>query len=144
MPKSAFLLGGHLPAAALDDVGDEQHVGAGLVELEPVATSSARTEGAKGLKLSRYLTLRFKSFCIVGERGSPRIERPPRARGPNSMRPCIQPTALPGERIGRAGDHLVVVEHLEDGTGCRQGLGGGVGREGRARDRHPACGRDGR
>ena len=45
---------------------------------------------------------------MVGERGSPRIERVPSARGPNSMRPCIQPTALPsasacagGSRSGR-------------------------------------------
>ena len=32
---------------------------------------------------------------MVGERGSPSTERAPSARGPNSMRPCIQPTASP-------------------------------------------------
>ena len=32
---------------------------------------------------------------MVGERASPRIERAPSARGPNSMRPWNQPTALP-------------------------------------------------
>ena len=58
-------------------------------------TSSRSTDGAKGLKLSRYLTLRLRVFCMDGERGSPRIERAPSARGPYSMRPCIQPTALP-------------------------------------------------
>ena len=30
---------------------------------------------------------------MVGERGSPRIERAPSERGPNSMRPWNQPTA---------------------------------------------------
>ena len=45
------------------------------------------TDGANGRNDSRYLTLRFRSFCMVGERGSPRIDRAPRARGPNSMRP---------------------------------------------------------
>ncbi len=33
-------------------------------------------------KLSRYLTFRLRSRCIVGERGSPRIERTPSARVP--------------------------------------------------------------
>ena len=42
---------------------------------------------------------------MVGERGSPRIERAPSARGPNSIRPWNQPTAWPvGERLRRRVD----------------------------------------
>ena len=59
------------------------------------ATSSRKTLGAKGRKDSRYLTLRLSSFCMVGERGSARMLLPPSARGPNSIRPLCQPTALP-------------------------------------------------
>ena len=57
-------------------------------------TSSLRTLGANGRKLSRYFTLRLSCFCITGERGSAIILLPPKALGPNSMRPCIQPTAF--------------------------------------------------
>jgi hypothetical protein len=52
-----------------------------------LATSSRNTEGANGRKLSRYLTLRLRVSCIVGLRGSPKIERLPGARDPNSIRP---------------------------------------------------------
>ena len=48
---------------------------------------SSSTEGAKGRNDSRYLIFRFSTDCIRGERASPMIERLPRARGPNSMRP---------------------------------------------------------
>src|SRR5215213_5599597 len=51
------------------------------------ATSSRSTAGANGRKLSRYLTFRLRIFCMSGDRGSPRIERAPRERGPNSIRP---------------------------------------------------------
>ena len=94
-------------------VGDQQHVGAvarraRTSRRRPRAAPRARTAG----RLSRYLTLRLSVFCIVGERGSPRIERLPSARGPNSMRPWNQPTALPSAsaRAVRV-DQLVVVEH---------------------------------
>ena len=50
-------------------------------------TCSANTDGANGRNDSRYLILRFITDCIFWLRGSPNIERPPRARGPNSMRP---------------------------------------------------------
>ena len=49
--------------------------------------SSAKIDGAKGLKLSLYFTLRFKFFCIFGDLGSPRIDLPPKALGPNSILP---------------------------------------------------------
>ena len=35
---------------------------------------------------------------MLGERASPRIDRAPSARGPNSMRPWNQPIALPSAR----------------------------------------------
>ena len=43
--------------------------------------------GAKGLKLSLYLTLRFKFFCILSDLGSAKIDLPPKALGPNSILP---------------------------------------------------------
>jgi hypothetical protein len=48
--------------------------------------------------LSLNLIFRFIIDCIWGDRGSPRIERPPSARGPNSMRACSKPTIFPRER----------------------------------------------
>ena len=78
------------------------------------ATSSRSTAGANGRKLSRYLTLRLRFFCIAGERGSPRIERAPSERGPNSMRPWNQPTACcPASACAVVLDHLVVAQHGE-------------------------------
>ena len=44
-------------------------------------------EGAKGLKLSLYFTFKFKFFCIVSDLGSPKIDLPPNALGPNSILP---------------------------------------------------------
>ena len=55
---------------------------------------SCSTHGANGRKLSRNLILRFMVACIFGERGSPRMLRAPRARGPNSIRPWNQPTTF--------------------------------------------------
>ncbi len=46
---------------------------------------------------------------MVGERGSPRMERAPSARGPNSMRPWNQPTAWPvAKRLRRRVDQRFV------------------------------------
>ena len=59
------------------------------------ATRSSSTAGAKGRNDSRYLIFRFSTDCISGDRGSPMIERWPRARGPNSMRPWNRPTTSP-------------------------------------------------
>ena len=55
----------------------------------------AALKGRTAWKLSRYLTLRLRFFCMDGLRGSPRIERLPSARGPNSIRPWNQPMASP-------------------------------------------------
>ena len=49
--------------------------------------SSAKIEGAKGLKLSLYFTFKFKFFCILSDLGSPKIDLPPKALGPNSILP---------------------------------------------------------
>ena len=46
-------------------------------------TSFRNTDGAKVLKLSRYLTLRLSIFCIFYERGSPRIDLLPSEHGSN-------------------------------------------------------------
>ena len=49
--------------------------------------SSLRIEGANGLKLSLYFTFKFKFFCILSDLGSPKIDLPPKALGPNSILP---------------------------------------------------------
>ena len=51
------------------------------------SSSDLPRDGAKGLKLSLYFTLRFKFFCIVEDLGSPNIDLPPKALGPNSILP---------------------------------------------------------
>ena len=58
------------------------------------ATCSRSTAGANGRNDSRNLIFRFITDCIFGDRASPMIERPPSARGPNSMRPCNRPTTF--------------------------------------------------
>ena len=57
-------------------------------------TCSLRTPGAKGRKLSRYLTFKLSCFCISECLGSAIILLAPKALGPNSIRPCIHPTAF--------------------------------------------------
>ena len=52
---------------------------------------SRRTTGANGRNDSRNFTFRFIIDCIFGERASPRMERLPSARGPNSILPWTQP-----------------------------------------------------
>ena len=49
--------------------------------------TTIKTDGANGLKLSRYLTFKFKFFCISSDLGSPKIDLPPKALGPNSILP---------------------------------------------------------
>ena len=70
-------------------------------------TCSRSTAGANGRNDSRNLIFRFITDCIFGERASPMIERPPSARGPNSMRPWTRPIDLAvGEQRGDAlGEH---------------------------------------
>ena len=51
------------------------------------STSSLKTAGANGLKLSLYLTFKFKFFCISDDLGSPNIDLAPKALGPNSILP---------------------------------------------------------
>ena len=73
----------------------QQHVRAVAVELEVLARRArAAPLGANGRKHSRYLIFRFITDCIFGERASPRMLRPPSARGPNSIRPWNQPDDL--------------------------------------------------
>ena len=99
---------------ALCHVGDQQHIRAVRVELEPVGDVLAQHRGREGPEASRYFTLRLSVFCMVGERGSPRIERAPSARGPNSMRPWNQPTALPvGQRVRAVSRSARRRQHVE-------------------------------
>lgn len=57
-------------------------------------TWSRRIEGANGRNDSLNLIFKFMVFCISVERGSPRMERAPSARGPNSIRPAMCPTTF--------------------------------------------------
>ena len=98
MPKSFFSSSVIAMRCSLDTSATSSMYGLSESSSNHFATSSASTEGAKGRNDSRYLTFRLSVFCIDGERASPRIERPPSARGPNSMRPWNQPSALPSAR----------------------------------------------
>jgi len=55
------------------------------------ATYSSRMAGAKGRNPSRFFTWALSRSRMVGSRGSAKILRAPRARGPNSMGPWNQP-----------------------------------------------------
>ena len=93
-PKKLFVFVRHRVTPVLKDIGNDEHVRAVAIDLEPISQASRNTEGAKGRKLSRSLIFRFSCRCMWGERGSPRIDRAPRALGPNSIRPWNQPTAF--------------------------------------------------
>ena len=58
-------------------------------------TCSFNIDGAKGRKLSLRLIFELRSSFASFLRGSASMERPPRARGPNSARPLNQPTTPP-------------------------------------------------
>ena len=53
MPNSACFLRRHGAAAALDDVGDQQHVGAVGIELEPVGDVLAQHGGRERTEATR-------------------------------------------------------------------------------------------
>src|SRR5215469_4539301 len=59
--------------------------------------ASFLNEGAKGRHHSRNFTALLTFVFMPGSRGSAMMERLPRARGPNSMRPWNQPRILPWE-----------------------------------------------
>ncbi|MNN43929.1 hypothetical protein D3C81_1581950 [compost metagenome] len=56
-------------------------------------------DGQKGLQRSRNLIWWLMRSATPGMLGQPMIERPPSARGPNSMRPWNQATGLPSTMI---------------------------------------------
>ncbi|MNN41216.1 hypothetical protein D3C81_1553210 [compost metagenome] len=56
-------------------------------------------DGQKGLQRSRNLICSLIRSATCGTLGQPMIERPPRARGPNSIRPWNQATGLPSTMI---------------------------------------------
>ena len=95
MPNSACSFGAHRASLALCYVGNDQHVGTVVVELEIVANVLTQDRRRKRAEALTIFDLKIQIFCIAGSRGSPRIERLPSARGPNSMRPWNQPTAFP-------------------------------------------------
>src|SRR5439155_253323 len=79
-------------------------------------TCSRRTDGANGRNDSRNLILRFITDCIAGDRASAMIDRPPSARGPNSIRPCSNPITLPSAskaQMLHAGLVVRKLRHLE-------------------------------
>jgi len=111
----------HLPAPPLHNVGDHQHMDGVAVDLEPVRNVLAQDRRREGANNARYFPLRLKSDCMVGERASPRIERAPGARGPNSMRPWHQPIARPAARSPALFSTITAwVNRGEAGSGGRQ------------------------
>ena len=56
---------------------------------------ASASDGQKGRQRSRYLTAALMRSAMPGVPGQPRMLRPPRARGPNSMRPWNHPTGCP-------------------------------------------------
>jgi hypothetical protein len=84
-----------LDARGVVDVGDRRDVAARLPESKNSDASSRSTVGANGRNDSRYLILRLIVVWVSGFRASPRIERAPSARGPNSIRPLKCPTTRP-------------------------------------------------
>src|ERR1043166_8756870 len=70
----------------------EDHVGRIRATLEVTAALSFSTLGANGRQPSRNFTASLTRSRLSAKRGSDRMERAPRARGPNSMRPWNQPT----------------------------------------------------
>ncbi len=80
---------------SVDDVGDERHVGAVVVELEPFRHVLAQHRGRERAEALAVLDLRFRAFCIVGdarvaEDGARRRARAARTPcGPGTSRsPC--------------------------------------------------------
>ena len=113
---------------------DQEHVGALHVELEVVRAAleeHRRREGPEGFAV---LDLQVHLHLGVGPRGSPRIERAPSARGPNSMRPDSSPTTCPAAsaRARRAPRARRLVDR------ARRGSRGGRGRRAPPRWSRPA------
>src|SRR3954454_5090589 len=85
----------------------------GLSELSSnqSATSSRSTAGAKGRKLSRYLTFRLRFFCIPGERGAEDRTRTKRAW--TELHAALEPAdgLLGGQRLRRRVDHAGFIKH---------------------------------
>jgi len=65
----------------------EQHVGRLDVQFKIIRHALAPDNRRKGTERFANLTFKFITDCIFAERASPRIERLPNARGPNSIRP---------------------------------------------------------
>ncbi|MNY67282.1 hypothetical protein D3C86_2048390 [compost metagenome] len=73
--------------------------GAGWSTLIICGPTVSSIDGQKGLQRSRNLICSLMRLATPGTLGQPMIERPPRARGPNSMRPWNQATGLPSTMI---------------------------------------------
>ena len=50
------------------------------------------------VKLSLYFTFKLRFFCILSDLGSPKIDLPPKALGPNSILPWNHPIAFSSDR----------------------------------------------
>ena len=75
--------------------------GLGMSMSKNSLTRSSSTAGAKGRNDSRYLILRLIRDWLAGSRGSPRMLRAPRARGPNSIRPVTEADDVAGGQPAR-------------------------------------------
>ena len=104
------------------------------------ATSSRSTDGREGTEALAILDLQIeRALHRRASARSARIERLPSARGPNSMRPWNQPTALPSASACavRSMSSARRRRLVETCAGRRQPLLDLVCRRRRARDRRP-------
>jgi hypothetical protein len=76
--------------------------------------------GQNGRQRSRNLICSLMRSATPGTLGQPRMERPPRARGPNSMRPWNQATGLPSasRRAMRCGTSSIFAIAAWPGAGA--------------------------
>ncbi|MNG00347.1 hypothetical protein D3C84_832780 [compost metagenome] len=73
--------------------------GLGWSTLSICGATVSSIDGQNGLQRSRNLICSLMRSATPAALGQPMIERPPRARGPNSMRPWNQATGLPSTMI---------------------------------------------
>ena len=81
------------------NLGCHRHQGVWQLDLEKTPSMrSSNLAGAKGRNQARCFTREFNRSFMATSRGSARMERRPKARGPSSERPWNQPTVFPAAR----------------------------------------------
>ena len=105
-PEQLLLVG--LGAQLLAHLGDQRHVWTLAIEVEVVGGALGQHRRGERPERLAILDLEVHHRLHLRLRASPRIERFPSARGPNSMRPWNHPTTAPsasspGDRFEQRG-----------------------------------------